>query len=114
MKYEKKTRKLRWCFLLCCLFACPNLTWAQQIAEEPAQQKAVETAKVEKEPLDLIFRKIDAVDFNGSAYTISGDQIRNLPVTSLTNLLAGIVPGFYSRQSEGGMANESAGFWIRG
>ncbi len=106
MKHEMETKRFRWYFLLCVLFACPNLTWAQQIARD--------TAKADIVPLDLVFRQIDAADFNGSAYTISGDEIRNLPVTSLTNLLAGIVPGFYSRQAEGGMANENASYWIRG
>lgn len=104
MKLFITTRKIRWCFLLCCLFVCSFPVWAQQETKTGA----------EKEPLDLIFRKINAEDFNGSAYTISGDQIRNMPVTSLTNLLAGLVPGFYSRQSEGGMVNEGASYWIRG
>lgn len=101
-----KTRKFQWYFLLFYLFACPGLLWGQQEGEERAEFK--------QKPLDLIFRQIDAADFNGSAYTISGDQIRNMPVTSLTNLLAGIVPGFFSRQSQSGMVDESASYWIRG
>lgn len=106
MKHKMKVRKLQWYFLLLFLFSCPNLTWAQP--ETPKR------AEGEKKPLDLIFQKMDPADFNGSAYTISGEEIRNLPVTSLTNVLAGIVPGFFSRQSEGGMVNESASYWIRG
>lgn len=106
MKYKMKTRMFRWCFLLCYLFFWPNPMWAQQNEDEKIQD--------ENKPLDLIFRKIDAADFNGSSYTLSGDDIRNLPVTNLTNVLAGLVPGFFSRQSAGGMVNESADYWIRG
>lgn len=101
-----KIKKIRWCLLLCCLSVNPISTWAQQADSAMVEAKT--------EPLNLIFQKIDATDFNGSAYTISGNEIRNLPVTSLTNVLAGLVPGFYSRQSQGGMVNESASYWIRG
>ncbi len=106
MKQKMRTRKFRWYFLLLLLFSCPSLTWAQQGTEE--------TVEAKRKPLDLIFQKIDAADFNGSAYTLSGEEIRNLPVTSLTNVLAGMVPGFFSRQAEGGMVNEGAAYWIRG
>ena len=106
-----KTKKIRWCFLLYFLFACPNLIWAQN---EKAVKEARELPNNAKTSLDLIFQKINAEDFNGSAYTINANEIRNLPVTSLTNLLAGIVPGFYSRQAEGGMANSGSSYWIRG
>jgi TonB-linked SusC/RagA family outer membrane protein len=106
MKQKMRTRKFQRYFLLLLLFSCPGLTWAQQETEETVVDK--------RKPLDLIFQKIDAADFNGSAYTISGEEIRNLPVSSLTNVLAGIVPGFFSRKMEGGMANEGAGYWIRG
>ncbi len=103
MKYKKTNRFC--CFLLMFyLFAFPFSIWAQ---EENA-------AVSDTNQLDLIFRKINAAEFNGSTYTISGEEIRNLPVTSLTNVLAGLVPGFYSRQSEGGMVNESANYYIRG
>lgn len=101
-----RTRKLRWCFLLFYLFYLPSYSSAQVTNNE--------TTPVEGKPLDLIFQKLDASDFNGSAYTISGEVIRTLPVTNLTNVLAGLVPGFFSRQSEGGMVNESASYWIRG
>ncbi len=106
-----KTKKIRWCFLLCLFFTCPNLSWAQN---EAKVNEAGEKISVEKPPLDLIFRKMDAADFNGSAYTISASDIRNLPVTSLSNLLSGIVPGFYSRQTQGGMVNAGSSYWIRG
>ena len=32
-------------------------------------------------PLDLGYRVLPMGDYNGSAYTISGKQLRNLPVT---------------------------------
>jgi TonB-dependent SusC/RagA subfamily outer membrane receptor len=67
-----------------------------------------------KEALNLFFRTIPEAEFNGSSYTIRGEAIRNLPVTNLTNVLAGLVPGVFTRQSEGGMVNESASYWIRG
>lgn len=106
MKYNMRTRRLRWCFLLFYLFTLSAYSWAQE--------KNSGTTSAEEKPLDLIFQKLEASDFNGSAYTISGEVIRTLPVTNLTNVLAGLVPGFFSRQSEGGMVNESASYWIRG
>lgn len=105
MKCKMRTRKFRWCLLFLYLLSLPAHSWAQ--AENG------ETIPEEKQ-LDLIFQKMEASDFNGSAYTISGELIRTLPVTNLTNVLAGLVPGFFSRQSEGGMVNESASYWIRG
>ena len=107
MRRKMTKRKSRWILLL--LFLLLNAGYVN--GQEETDQKA---EKAEQKPLDLIFRTIDAADFNGSAYTISGEEIRNMPVTSLTNVLGGIVPGFFSLQPEGGMVNESANFWIRG
>ena len=45
-------------------------------------------------PLDLGYRVLPTGDYNGSAYTISGKQLRNLPVTNLSAVLAGLVPGY--------------------
>lgn len=42
-------------------------------------------------PLDLGYRVLPTGDYNGSAYTISGKQLRNLPVTNLSAVLAGLV-----------------------
>ncbi len=105
MKHLTKKVKIRWYFLFCFVSFCFNAAWAQEQGNDSTRTK---------EPLDLIYRKISADDFNGSAYTISGDQIRNLPVSNLVNLLGGLVPGFNSRQAQGGMANESPSYWIRG
>lgn len=105
MKQKMNTKKMHWYFLLICVLTSSGL-WAQQ--------KSQTNTDAEEEPLDLIFRRLPATDFNGSAYTISGDEIRNLPVTNLTNVLAGLVPGFFSRQKEGGMVDEGADYWIRG
>ncbi|MCS3025525.1 hypothetical protein NXW75_20880 [Bacteroides xylanisolvens] len=41
-------------------------------------------------PLDLGYRVLPMGDYNGSAYTISGKQLRNLPVTNLSAVLAGL------------------------
>jgi len=101
-----ETRNFRWCFLLFALFASPTFTRAQSAVKD--------STKTDKVPLDLVFRQMDARDFNGSAYTISGDEIRNLPVTNLTNLLGGLIPGFYSRQTSGGMVDERPSLWLRG
>jgi TonB-linked SusC/RagA family outer membrane protein len=101
-----ETKNFRWCFLLFALFASPTLNKAQSTAKD--------TTLAERVPLDLILRQMDVKDFNGSAYTISGDEIRNLPVTNLTNLLGGLIPGFYSRQTSGGMVDERPNFWLRG
>lgn len=66
-------------------------------------------------PLDLGYRVLPTGDFNGSAYTISGEQLRNLPVTNLSSVLAGLIPGYFSRQVKGGgLINEENQYWIRG
>lgn len=100
-------RKSGWILLLICLLLNAEYAIGQEEAEK-------QSAEAEKKSLDLIFRSVGAADYNGSVYTISGEMIRNIPATSLTNMLGGLVPGFFSRQPEGGMANESADFWIRG
>ena len=66
----------------------------------------MDTDKEKTKELDLSFQKINWDEFNGSAYRVSGDQIRNLPISNLGNALAGLVPGFYSRQKSGGILNE--------
>ncbi|MFT3902197.1 MAG: SusC/RagA family TonB-linked outer membrane protein [Niabella sp.] len=68
----------------------------------------------QNDTLDLGYKKISAADFNGSSYTITAKELRNLPVTNLTNLLSGLVPGFFSVQTSGGTVNEAADYWIRG
>ena len=74
----------------------------------------MDTDKEKTKELDLSFQKINWDEFNGSAYRVSGDQIRNLPISNLGNALAGLVPGFYSRQKSGGILNEAPNYWIRG
>ncbi|MCH5598968.1 hypothetical protein [Niabella ginsengisoli] len=49
----------------------------------------------QSDTLDLGYKKVSVADFNGSAYTITAHELRNLPVTNLTNLLSGLVPGFF-------------------
>ena len=66
------------------------------------------------ESLDLNFRSVDPLTFNGSSYTIDGESLRNMPVTHLANLLSGLIPGFYSRQTSGSIINEAPSYWIRG
>lgn len=68
----------------------------------------------QNDTLDLGYKKISVADFNGSAFTITAHELRNLPVTNLTNLLSGLVPGFFSVQTSGGTVNEAAEYWIRG
>ncbi len=64
--------------------------------------------------MDLIFRQVMTEDYNGSAYRLDGSVFRDVPVTHLSNVLSGLVPGFYSRSASGGMDNETASYWIRG
>jgi TonB-linked SusC/RagA family outer membrane protein len=64
--------------------------------------------------LDLNYQKPDPESYNGSVYRIGGEQIRNLPVSNIGNAIAGLVPGFLSRQQSGGMVNENPSMWIRG
>ncbi|MGD9555846.1 MAG: SusC/RagA family TonB-linked outer membrane protein [Mangrovibacterium sp.] len=105
MKQKMNTRGMHWCFLLIWMLASSGLH---------AQQKSKANTDAKGESLDLVFRQLPVQDFNGSAYSLSGDEIRNLPVTNLTNVLAGLVPGFFSRQSERGMGSGGASYWIRG
>ncbi|WP_346239365.1 TonB-dependent receptor [Niabella insulamsoli] len=83
--------------------------WVFFIGYMPLAVKAQQT-----DTLDLGYKKVAVADFNGSAYTISAHELRNLPVTNLTNLLSGLVPGFFSIQTSGGTVNEAADYWIRG
>ncbi len=53
-------------------------------------------------PWILGYRVLPMGDYNGSAYTISGKQLRNLPVTNCSAVLAGLVPGYFARQVQGG------------
>ncbi|WP_018630170.1 SusC/RagA family TonB-linked outer membrane protein [Niabella aurantiaca] len=96
MKYVKNF--LSYGVSLLIFITCPFLLKAQQAADT----------------LDLSYKEIAPEDFNGAAYTITMDQFKNLPVTNLTNLLTGIVPGFFSIQRSGGTADEGADYWIRG
>lgn len=77
--------------------------------------QAQNVPKKEEVPLNLEYRTLSAEYYNGSAYTIQGKLLRNLPVTNLSTLLSGLVPGYYSRQVQGGgLINEENPFWIRG
>lgn len=67
-----------------------------------------------QDTVDFIFKKVAKDDFNGSAYTIRGEDLQNMPITNLTNLLSGLVPGYFSVQTSGGTVNESPGYRIRG
>ena len=68
----------------------------------------------QSDTLDVGYRKMSIEDFNGASYTISAKDLENIPATNLTNLLSGLVPGFFSVQSSGGTVDESADYWIRG
>lgn len=68
----------------------------------------------QRDTLDFGYRKMDVMDFNGAAYTITAEELANLPITNLTNLLSGLVPGLFTIQTSGGTVNESADYWIRG
>ena len=71
-------------------------------------------AQQESDTLDLGYKKSNVEDYSGAAYTIYMDDLRHIPVTNLTNLLTGLVPGFSSVQTSGGTVNEEANYWIRG
>lgn len=64
--------------------------------------------------LDLNYGKIDPLKFNGSSFTIDAESLRNMPVTSIENLLSGLVPGFFSKQNSGSILDETPDYWIRG
>lgn len=71
-------------------------------------------AQKKVDSVDLSYKKIRVDDYNGSAFTIKGDQLQSIPISSLTNLLTGLVPGFFSYQTSGGTVNEAPQYWIRG
>lgn len=98
-------RKRLWCLLTCHFLLLANIAFSQEITD---------TNKEETKKLNLSYQQIDWDEFNGSAYRVSGDQIRNLPISNLGNALSGLVPGFYSRQRSGGILNEAPSYWIRG
>lgn len=64
--------------------------------------------------LDLNFKKVSPETYNGSSYTIDGEMFRNIPATHLANLLTGIMPGFFTRQTSGSVIDEAPDYWIRG
>lgn len=101
-------RKMLWCLIMYHVFLFPTTLYAQQtdgVDEEEAENK---------KELKLSYRNIDIDDYNGSAYRISGEQLRNLPISNLANAISGLIPGFYSRQRSGGIVNENPEYWIRG
>lgn len=107
-RFLLSARKIVWCLLwYYCCFSPVNIN-AQST-------NTIQKADIEKkEKLNLSYQQIDWDEFNGSAYRISGDQIRHLPISNLGNAIAGLIPGFYSRQESGGIVNENPKFWIRG
>ena len=74
----------------------------------------ITSAPLDNDTLNLPFKEVSLSNFNGASYTIRMDDYKNLPVTNLTNLLSGLVPGYFSYQTSGGMVNESSNFWLRG
>ncbi len=98
---NKKLKDIRWIwFFFFCLMFTPNI-FAQQSVER-------------RDSLKLDYETVNVDKYNGSVFTINGDAIRNLPVSHLSNTLGGLIPGFYSRQGAGGVANEASNYWIRG
>lgn len=77
----------RWRKRLWCLFACHMLLFSKF----HFLSETMDTDKEKTKELDLSFQKINWDEFNGSAYRVSGDQIRNLPISNLGNALAGLV-----------------------
>lgn len=71
-------------------------------------------AQQQADTVNLLYKNIVSRNYNGASYTISGDDLKNLPVTNLTNLLTGIVPGYFSYQTSGGTVDESSSYWLRG
>ncbi|WP_298651636.1 hypothetical protein, partial [uncultured Proteiniphilum sp.] len=54
------------------------------------------SAQQDKDTLNLPFKDVPFANFNGASFTIKMDDYKNLPVTNLTNLLSGLVPGYFS------------------
>lgn len=64
--------------------------------------------------VDLQIKVVKDGKFNGAAYTLNMNDLKDVPVTNLSNLLTGMVPGFFSYQTSGGLVNEGASYWLRG
>lgn len=68
------------------------------------RQRMIETALFKKE--------FD--DFNGSAVYVSGDEIKNVPVTQFMNALTGRMAGLVTVQSDGTPGQDAPSTYIRG
>ncbi|MBQ7195076.1 MAG: SusC/RagA family TonB-linked outer membrane protein [Bacteroidales bacterium] len=79
-----------------------------------AAQEAEELQEEATEQLNLSWRVLDKSDWNGSVYTVKAEDFLNSATTFMTEDLMGIVPGLFMRQSEGGLENGNASYWIRG
>lgn len=54
------------------------------------------------------------ITMTGAATTIKADVIKRLPVASVTNVLAGRLPGYFSVQRSGQPGSDAASFFVRG
>ncbi len=54
------------------------------------------------------------ITMTGAASTIKAEEIKRLPVASVTNVLAGRLPGFFSVQRSGQPGADAATFFVRG
>lgn len=100
-----------WVFFL---WTAPIISQAQQRESSEIGYHKTNIQSALSDTIDIGYRKIRTEDFNGASYTISAKELENIPVTNLTNLLSGLVPGFFSIQNSGGTVDESADYWIRG
>ncbi|MEJ7779031.1 MAG: TonB-dependent receptor [Daejeonella sp.] len=101
-----------WIFFL---LISPIISNAQQSDTPNIGNRKINSSNVQQtDTLDFGYRKMSIEDFNGASYTITAKELENIPATNLTNLLSGLVPGFFSVQNSGGTVDESADYWIRG
>ena len=69
--FRPLARKRLWCLFACHMLLFSNFTFSQE---------TMDTDKEKTKELDLSFQKINWDEFNGSAYRVSGDQIRQLNI----------------------------------
>lgn len=91
---SKRTVKVKLFLLFCSFVGAGSVSMAQEMATP--------------------YGEMQKKDFSGSAYTISGKEIRDIPVSNLINMLAGRLPGLLLMQNDGQPGDESTLVNIRG
>lgn len=72
------------------------------------------TARADDSSGDFVFDKVVKQGYNGSAYTLNAEDLREMAGVSLPNLLSGLMPGLYTNESIGSLFQGGTTYRIRG